>query len=138
MADSGAVDAAVFAALGNDAQLKTLCPDGVYRNQAPQAKTRFLVVIQASHVDAAQFQGPAFETFGYAVTAVLKDNSSVNASTAAARIRIVLEAMPTVSGYIISIVQRTERIAYSEPDPVNPDQFWQHFGGLYEVMVTPA
>lgn len=138
MADSGAVDAAVFAALGADATLQTLCPDGVWRNQAPQSRTRFIVVIQNGHEDANMFQGSAFETFVYAVTAVMKDQSSVNADTASDRIQAVMEALTNPAGYILTIAQRTERLAYSEPDPTNPDLFWQHFGGLYEVMVTPA
>jgi hypothetical protein len=138
MADSGAVDAAVFAALNGDATLRGFCPDGVWRNQAPQSKTRFVVVLQSGHLDANVYHGSAFETFVYAVTAVLKDNSSVTASSAADRIRVVLEGLTTATGYELMVAQRTERLAYSEPDPGNPDLFWQHFGGLYEVMVTPA
>jgi hypothetical protein len=138
MADSGAVDAAVFAALAGDATLQALCPDGVWRNQAPQSRTRFVVVIQNGHEDANLYQGSAFETFVYGITAVLKDQSSINASLAADQIQTVLEALPDPTGYVLTVTQRTERLAYSEPDPANPDLFWQHFGGLYEVMVTPA
>jgi hypothetical protein len=138
MADSGAVDAAVFAALGADPTLRTLCPDGVWRNQAPQSRTRFVVVILSGGEDANMFHGPAFETFVYAITAVLKDQSSVNASSAAHQIQTVMQALANPTGYVLTVSQRTEPIRYSEPDPVNPDLFWQHFGGLYEVMVEPA
>jgi hypothetical protein len=138
MASSGAVDRAIFSALGADTTLQTLCPDGVWRNQAPQSRTRFIVVIQNGHQVANMFHGPAFETFVYAITAVMKDQSSVNADTASDRIQAVLETLPNPTGYVLTVSQETERLAYSEPDPSNPDLFWQHFGGLYEVMVEPA
>jgi hypothetical protein len=138
MSSSGAVDAALFAALGADATLKTLCPDGVWRNQAPQGRTRFVMVALSAHDDRPMFHGTAFERFVYAVSAVLKDQSSVNAAAAEDRIKAVLEAVTSPAGYDLAIAQRGERIAYSEPDPVNPDLFWQHFGGLFEVLVTPA
>jgi hypothetical protein len=138
MAASAAVDTAVFAALAGDATLSALCPDGVWRDVAPQSRTRVVVVSLSAHQDSDLFHGPAFETFVYAVTAVLKDNSSVAATQAADRIRVVVEALAIISGYVLTIAKRTERIYYTEPDPTNPDQFWQHGGGLFEVMVTPA
>lgn len=138
MADSAAVDTAVISALFNDATLKGLLPDGVYFGVAPQSKTKCAVVMLPAHEDVDQFQGTAFETSTYMVKALVKDNSVSTANQAAARIDTVMRALTSPTGYVLTIARRTERIAYTEPDPNNPDQMWQHRGGLYEVMVTPA
>ena len=137
MPDSAAVDAAVFAVL-NDPTLKGLLPDGVYRDVAPQSKTKVAVVLTPTHSDTDQFQDTAYETFSYLVKAVTKDNSVITANNAAARIDQLMRALPSPAGYVLMIARRRERVAYSEPDPSNPDLFWQHRGGLYDVMVSPA
>jgi hypothetical protein len=138
LADSAAVDTAVISALYADSTLMGLLPDGVYFGIAPQSKTRCAVVMLPAHLDVDQFQGTAFEEFTYMVKALVKDNSVTVANQAAARIDTVMRALPTPTGYVLTLTRRSERIAYTEPDPNNPDQMWQHRGGLYDVMVTPA
>lgn len=129
---------AVFGALGADTTLKTLCPDGVWKNQAPQGKTRFVVVILAdANVDDI-YQAQAFWSFTYSISAVMKNNSSADAYAAADRIDAAIQGITTVQNHVVTVSRLEEPIDYSEPDPTNPDLFWQHVGGNYELMVTPA
>ena len=44
MADSSDIANALIAKLGSDAELLALCPNGVYRDQAPPGATRFVIV----------------------------------------------------------------------------------------------
>jgi hypothetical protein len=136
VSDSAAVDRAVFTAL-NDPTLLALLPDGVYFGVAPQSKTKVAIVMLPSHVDTDQFQGTAFETSTYMVKAMVKENSVTRANDAAARIQTLMLALPAPTGYTVAVVRRSERIAYTEADPDNPDILWQHRGGLYDVMVAP-
>jgi hypothetical protein len=137
MSDSAAVDGAVFTAL-NDATLATYVPDGIWRDVAPAGKTRFVVVSTPAHEDVPMLQGTAFERATYLVKAVVKNTSSATANSAEARIKTLMEGITTITGYGVAGVQRTERVAYTESDPDNPDTLWQHRGGLYEVLVSPS
>ncbi len=137
MADSAAVDSAIIGALYNDATLKGLLPDGVYFGIAPQSKTKCAVVMLPTHVDTDIFQGTGFEESTYMVKALVRDNSVTTANQAAARIDTIMQTLAAPTGYVLTVSKRTERIAYTEPDPNNPDQMWQHRGGLYDVMVEP-
>lgn len=139
MPDRGAVDRAVFAMLKNDPTLTSLLPDGVYRDNAPQGKTRVTIMMTPTHLVTDLFHGIAFETYTYLVKALCRDNSVTTADNAAARIDdLMTTAVPTPTGYVVEATRLDERIAYGEPDPNNPDQMWQHRGGLYHVIVTPA
>lgn len=138
MSDSNAVDTAVFALLSGDGTLNGLLPDGWWRDLAVAGKTRFGVVSQPGHEDIYQQRGRAFERFTYLIKAVTKDTSGATASSAAARIDTLMEGLSTITGYHAVLSQRTERVAYTESDPDNPDTRWQHRGGLYEVMVEPV
>jgi hypothetical protein len=137
LADSAAVDTAVISALYADATLMGLLPDGVYFGTAPQSKTKCAIVTLPAHHDSDQFQGTAFEEFTYMVKALVRDNGVTTANQAAARIDVVMRTLPAPAGYLLTLSRRGEHIAYTEPDPVNPDQMWQHRGGLYELWVEP-
>lgn len=136
MPDSSAIDYAVFAALRADATLMAMVPDGVFRDEAPQGKTKFIVVATPSSEDVPMLGGTAFENQTYLVKAVLKEQTVVNADAAAARIKTDLEAMTAAAGYGGVTAQRTERVAYAEIDPDDADARWQHRGGLYELTVA--
>lgn len=136
MPDSSAIDYAVVAVLRADATLMALVPDGVHRDEAPQGKTRFIVVSTPSSEDLQMFGATAFETQVYLVKAVLKELTVVNADAAAARIKTDVEAMTAATGYGSVTAQRTERVAYTEIDPDDADARWQHRGGLYELTVA--
>lgn len=136
--DSAAVDTAIISALYADATLMALLPDGVYFGVAPQSKTKCAVVMLPAHEDRDIFQGTGFEASTYMVKALVKDNSVATANQAAARIDVILRGLTAPSGYVLTIARRSERIAYTEPDPNNPDQMWQHRGGLYDVQVEPV
>lgn len=138
MSDSSAVDVAVIGALRADATLATLLPDGVWPDVAPQAKERFVIVSMPTHEDTYEENREAFERFTYLVKAVIKSTSTTIANQAESRIRAVVEGVTTITGYRRVNMQRTERVAYTEVDPDNPDAHWQHRGGLFELLVEPV
>ena len=138
--DTGAVDAAIIAALRADAALMSLCPDGVWYGVARPGTTAVVIVDRFDHlVDNNLFGGPAGETFTYLVKAVLPDTSGTTAAEqAASRIRAVLDQNATLiaNGYAQQApVVETQGIRYPEIDPTNPDRVVQHWGGHYEVQV---
>ena len=137
MPDSAAVDTVIIGALYSDATLMALLPDGVFFGVAPQSKTKVAVVMLPTHVDTWIFQGTGFEESTYMIKALVRDNSVTTANAAAARIDALMQTLPSPVGYRIALSTRRERIAYTEPDPDNPDQMWQHRGGLYDVQVEP-
>ena len=137
MSDPAAIEMAILAAL-DDAALKALLPDGAYYQYAPQGKTRFAIVQVLTYDDVPEFQDTAFERATYLVKAVTKDTSPIAADNAALRIRELVEAITTIDGYIVTLIERTERMPpYAEPDPANPDALWHHRGGLFDVQVQP-
>lgn len=138
MSDSSAVDAAVFAALRADGTLMGYVPDGVWPDVAPQTMQRFVVVSMPSHEDQYEENREAFERFTYLVKAVIKSTSTSIANQAESRIRTAVEGITTITGYREVNTQRTERVAYTETDPDNPDAHWQHRGGLFELLVEPV
>ena len=139
MSDSSEVDAAVIAALTNDATLAALMTDGVWRDVAPQSKTKFVVVAQQDHVDRYVQTTAAYEEFVYLVKAVDANVSGSTVKTAAARIHTVLQdAALTITGYGLMLIERIERVAFTETDPDQQDRRWQHRGGLYRVFVQPS
>lgn len=138
MSDSSAVDVAVFTALRADATLTSLAPDGVWPDVAPQKLTQFVIVSQPTHEDTYEENREAFERFTYLVKAVIKTTSTTIANQAESRIRAAVEGITTITGYRRINMQRTERVAYTEVDPDNPDAHWQHRGGLFELLVEPV
>jgi hypothetical protein len=147
VADPAAVDAAVIAKLLADTALMTTCTDKVYRDLAPQGATRFVIVnLQDAHTER-QFNQIGFEEYVYLVKAVVKGKSGIDANTAAARIDALLEnggaggSLGIVTGYGVMTTGRIEdgwRVRYTEADPDNEDERWQHAGGLYSVWVSPS
>lgn len=145
--DSANVDAAVIAKLVGDATLASLAPHGVYRDVAGsymdagtlKRATRFVVISQLAHDDNYEFQREAWERFEYLVKAVDYNKSPFNAQAAAQRIHVLLQdATLTITGYNQMVLQRTERVGFAEPDADNADARWQHWGGRYELLVSPT
>lgn len=139
--DSGAVDSAVIALLQNDATLKTLTPDGVYFDAAPQGRQRFVVITRDDHNDEYILDGlKGFEHFEYSIKAVIFSTSASDARKADTQIDALMSVdawalAPT--GYKVVHVGRVGDRRYSEPD-VDPAQRWQHWGGAYELDVVPT
>lgn len=134
------VDAAVFSALSNDAQLTTLAPGGVYRDVAPQKVSQpFVIVQQMDHADNYQLgRERSYERLVYMVKAVERSDSSSGVIAAANRIETLLQnASLSMSGYALMLIERTERLRYVEISEENKDIRYQHCGGLYEVVVDP-
>jgi hypothetical protein len=137
MSESSALDAAILAALG-DATLVALCPDGAWWQAAPEGATRFVIVSLPTTEDVYEQGREAYEKPTYLVKAVRKETTTANVDAAAARIRTVLEALTTATGYHLMQVQRVERVKYADPDPADAAVQWQHSGGLYEVLAEPV
>src|SRR3954462_3430917 len=72
-ADSSLVDDALIAALLNDSQLRSFCPDGVWSDQAGEGNERFVIISLVEHSDLQVFDGRAFENSLYLVKAVIKN-----------------------------------------------------------------
>lgn len=138
MPDSSDVDAALSAKLLADGALAALMPDGIWFDIATHGATRFVIVSQLAHEDAYMFEGVAWERFLYLVKAVAKSSTGADVKAAAARIHTLLQdGTLTVTGYELMVMQRTERVRYTEVDE-DTDERWQHRGGQYEVLVSPA
>jgi hypothetical protein len=137
MADSSEVEAALVAKLSGDGALTALAADGVYMDEAPSGKTKFVIVSLVDETDESQFGGRAFEDATYRVTYRERSTSGVNAKAAAARIDALLDNQPlTVTGYTLMAMRREKRLRFTEVDEIDPSLRWQHRGGEYAVVVS--
>lgn len=138
MPDSSAVDAALVAKLLGDAALTALIPDGVYFDAAKQGATRFVIVSLVDAHDTPQFGARSFEDALYLVKAVALSSSGADVRAAAARIDALLEGGTlAIAGYSVMVLEREERVRYTEVDDADQSIRWQHRGGRYRVMVSP-
>jgi hypothetical protein len=137
MSDSSDIDAAVSAALLGDAALMALAKDGVFFSQATPNATRFVVIDLVTALDQTAFSARAYEDVTYRVKYVEQGLNGLNAKAAAARIDAVLDgATFAIAGYSLMSVERTERVRYTDIDPVDPSIRWQHRGGLYNLKAS--
>lgn len=139
MPDSSAVDSALSAKLLGDATLMALATDGVWFDEAPQGKTKFVIISLVEETDTPQFGSRSFEDATYLVKYVEQSSSATNAKAAAARIDVLLEGGTLApAGYSLMTMQRLSRITpMVEVDDVDTSIRWQHRGGLYEIVVSP-
>ena len=138
MADTSDIANALIAKLGSDAELLALCPNGVYRDQAPPGATRFVIVSLLAGEDHGVFGRRALEDQVYLVEArMLSTVQGVNIKAAAARIDALLEDSPlTVPDYTWSATYREEPIALTERDAGDPSIRWFRRGGRYLVQMS--
>jgi hypothetical protein len=137
--DSGDVDAALVSRLSEDPTLKSLLPDGVFFDEAPQGAQRFALLKVTDHTDDDGLDGvKAFEHFLYLVKAVIYSTSGSDAKKAAKQIDALIHGGPrlTPANYLVVRQRRASYVRYAEPD-VNPDARWQHRGGEYLIDVAP-
>lgn len=119
--------------------LMTLMTDGIFQDVARSGATKFVIVSLVFETDEYSFSGRAFEQSRYLVKAVDLNTSPVRAKAAAARIDAVLnDAQITVSGYGSMLVQREERLHFTEVDDADKDIRWIHSGGRFIVYVSPS
>lgn len=132
---SSDLDTAIVSRLMSDATLMALATDGVAFNIAPEGATKFVLVSIMTTEDEGMFSGRAVEHVTYLVKYVEKTTSSVNPTTAAERINVLLDWVTlTVPGYSPVTVKRVGgRVHYTEIDDANAALRWQHRGALYEV-----
>jgi len=142
MSDSSDIDNALIAKLAADATLLSLCPNGVYWDEAPPlppASTRFVIVSMVDETDEPMLGARAFETSLYLVKAVMLSTaaSAGDIKAAAARIDVLLDQQPlTVSGYGVSLMRRDSRVRMTEVDEFDKSIRWFHRGGRYLVVAS--
>ena len=138
MADTSDIAGALIAKLGSDLELLALCPNGVYRDQAPPGATRFVIVSLLAGEDLGVFGRRAIEAGVYLVEArMLSTVPGVNVKAAAARIDVLLEDQPlTVAGYTWMTMHREEPIGITEVDAVDASIRWFRRGGRYRVEMS--
>ena len=136
-ADSSLIENALIAKLLADGTLTALVPDGVYFDEGPASKTRFVIVSLVDEVDLGKFGGRAIEDALFMVKAVMLSTAGGNIQAAAARIDTLLEDQPmTVAGFTHMTTHREARLRQTEVDSVDPTIRWQHRGGMYRVQCS--
>jgi hypothetical protein len=138
MADTSDIASALIAKLGSDAELLSLCPNGVYWDEAPPGSTRFVIVAFINAIDRGVFGRRAIEEGIYLVEArMLSTVQGANIKRAAARIDELLEDQPlTVAGYTWSTMHRLEPVRLTEVDEVDPSIRWNRRGGQYFIEMS--
>lgn len=148
MRDSSDLDAALLAHLGSDPTLLSLCPNGVYFDEAPAGCTRFVIVGLADEVDVPM-QGPtghrAIEDALYTIEARMLSTIGGNIKAAAARLDALLEdyklltpgsPATEVPGYAWMSLSREGRVRLTERDAIDPTIRWFRRGGHYRLMMS--
>ena len=136
MADSSDIAGALIAKLGSDLELLALCPNGVYRDQAPPGATRFVIVSLLAGEDLGVFGKRAIEAGVYLVEArMLSTVAGANVKAAAARIDVLLEDQP-VTGFRWMTLHREEPIGLTEIDAADPSIRWFRRGGRYRLEMS--
>jgi hypothetical protein len=140
MANSSDIQNALMAKLGSDAELLALCPNGVYRDQAPPGASRFVIVSLLAGEDTGVFGKRAIEAGVYLVEArMLSTIAGANVNAAAARIDVLLEGQPlTVTGFAWMTLHREEPIGLTEVDASDPSIRWFRRGGRYRLEMSHA
>jgi hypothetical protein len=138
MPDSSDIVAALLMKLGSDATLLSLCPNGVYQDEAPEGMTRFVIVYLIEGHDVATFGRRAIEDALYGVEArMLSTVPGANIKAAGARIDALLEDQPlTVAGYTWMALHRESPINHRERDEINRSILWLRRGGDYRVQMS--
>lgn len=136
--DSSDIDNALIVALGSDATLLALVPNGVFWDESPPGSTRFVIVSLVEEHDEIVFGGRSFEDALYEVEArMLSTVSGANIKAAAARIDTLLDgATLTVAGYVTMTVRRESRTRQTEVDAADPSIRWYRRGGQYRVVMS--
>jgi hypothetical protein len=147
MRNSSDVDAALMAYLGSDPTLLSLCPNGVYFDEAPEGLTRFVIVQLADEADAPMQGGGgrAYESALYTIEARMLSTAGGDINAAAARLDALLEdqkllapGSPSedVPGYAWMMTTREGRFRQTERDAINPTIRWFRRGGHYRLMMS--
>lgn len=143
MADSSDIDNALIAKLGSDVTLLALCPNGVYKDEAPQGATRFVIVSLVEESDEPVFGRRGYEDALYLVEARMLSTAGGNIKAAAARIDALLEDQPLsgsptlTPGYTWMTTYRESRLTPQvEVDEVDPSIRWFRRGGHYRVQMS--
>ena len=151
MPDSSLVEDALIAKLLNDAQLKSLLPDGWWWDVASEVAgagksttpKRFGIVSLVDHSDVPVFGGRAWEEYLFLVKGVVLNGTGGDIKAAAARIDAILDPPPpatpatlSIAGYGLMAMFRVKRVRYTERDDKDAAVRWLHRGGHYRVQVA--
>lgn len=142
--NSSDIDNALVAKLGADSTLLSLCPNGVFWDEAPPGSTRFVIVSLIDELDEAVFGGRAFEDALYLVEARMLSTAGGNINAAAARIDVLLDDQPLtigspaaqVTGYQHMATFRESRVRLTEVDEIDPSIRWLRRGGNYRCQMA--
>jgi hypothetical protein len=137
--NSADVDGSVVTRLLNDAQLMSLCPDGVFFGLARQGAQAFVVLDLVTHSDVYEFQDVATEIFTYQINAVALNTSGADVVGAAVRIDQLLQdqTWSIANYYMTDVCKRLEYVRLAILDPDNTSVRWQQRGGRYVVKAAP-
>jgi len=138
---TSAITNAIVALLDGDVTLAALAPDGVFFGVGPPHVDRFVVVSYAHGVTFGEFGRRAIEDKYYAVTAVMRKQSSADlqaAQAAADRIETILDgAQFLIAGYDLMSCTFEEAIEREpEVDDADDSVRWFHVGAIYRVQVS--
>lgn len=137
--DSSIIDEVLLQRLLSDAQLKSLCPDGVWWDAADEKSQRFVIVSLADHSDEPVFGGRGWEDSLYLVKAVMLNSAGGSVRAAAARIDALLNEWNTdVPNFGHLSAHREARVRITERDSENSAIRWLHRGGRYRVHAAIA
>lgn len=133
--NSWELDKAVIGVLQNDATLKGLVPDGVFKNEAPPGSKRFVIVSVPSGIDRGVFGRRGYELRRYMVQAVGLTTMMTlgQANSAGYRIDVLLQdATLTAATYpATATLSRISPIDFDEVDEIDASIRWYHRGGHY-------
>jgi len=141
MSDRSLVDAALLGLLANDAELRTLCPDGAFWDLAPAGARAFVLASLLDGTETPALDGQTmYERTVYLVKAVVLTSGGTTTRDAAARIHALLQYAEldlAPAGYASMVCRRIEPVRYTELDPAEKSSRWQHRGGQYELVSYP-
>jgi hypothetical protein len=138
MPNTSDIASALVAKLGSDPELLSLCPNGVYFDEAPPGASRFVIVSFVTALDQGVLGKRAIEDGQYLVEArMLSTVQGANINRAAARIDELLEDQPlTAAGYGWMTTFRSEPTRLTEVDDLDPSIRWYRRGGHYVVQMS--
>lgn len=139
MADSSAIDKAVYMLLASDTPLLQLMPNGVYIDEAPPDSTAFVILSKQEANDIGVFNGTGYEDRLYLVEPRARVGLGRDVDAAAARIKTLLHDQPlTVPGYTYMAMYRDGEATTpkTERDSIDESVQWNRHGALYRVQMS--
>lgn len=129
-----AFEAAIYAALANDATLAALAPGGVHRDVAPLGTTQRHVIFSWATISDRHTLASGFLEANLIVKAVEQGKDQTNVAAASDRAKTLVEAL-LVSGWNVMEIRREAPISFAEAEK---DRVWQHVGARYRLWAQQS